>query len=239
MPAVESAPVPAPSTDKKPRPWYHRPGVVAAFLIFFFPLGLLFMWQGKVFPVGVRWAVTGFLALLVFANVVSKRNHPRSSTAMAAQAPKTEANTHRITKTVDEFRAESVQDLNGEPDTTGTNANGNKFYTWNREFVSTTLITDGSESHVIQANVIASRANNDVDVKSRLVINAVGIMQARQMIESANNGKKDYKRFDDVFNWLGEHYDKKGSTRTVGNVTVAVGESVVNGSITLTVFNIY
>ena len=48
--------------------WHENPRNVILLLIFFFPLGLYFMWKHEMWTQNTRWIVTGILALLVISD---------------------------------------------------------------------------------------------------------------------------------------------------------------------------
>jgi hypothetical protein len=240
----EKTPTAEASAQATKPPWHDRTGLVVFLIFLFWPVGLYGLFVSRKIPKGVKWAVGVFFGLMIFSVAAGNRkDHKQPAVATASDAPAVvhgnEVVTSHITKTLDEFRAMSTQDLQGDPDKSETSENGNKVYTWKREFIITALITDGDSPRVLQVSVVAARAKDGVGVKEKLVINAVGIMQARQMIQVASNGPMEYNRFDDVFIWLGENHNKKGATRTVGNVTVTVGNVIEHDKLTMTLFNIY
>ncbi len=243
-PAATPPSVPAPPTQKPP--WHDRTGLVVLLLIFLWPIGVWGLIASRRIPKSVKWGVCGFFALLVIASATGKHDHAKPTAAGPEAAAVTaiaskQAVTSHITKTLDEFRAEVGLGLERDPDTTGTSQDGNQFYTWKNVTSSTTIITDKSTPRVLQINVLAMRANGDaINAVQKAVIVFPGIYLARRMIAAANNETHlEGIAMDDIFSWLGQHYDKEGATRTAGNVMVTTAIVSVKDNFTFTTFKIY
>ena len=147
----------------------------------------------------------------------------------------TAATMHQITKTLDEFKAEPSLGLQRDPDETGTNDSGNKFYRWKSKDGrnSTTFIMDGSKPRVLQVNVIVS------NVKDDLAPALAGYATTLILISLANNETMAADKNKDRSKWLVENYQKEGAAKTMGNVMVAVREVIVKPDFTMTLFTIY
>ncbi|PIR25633.1 MAG: hypothetical protein COX62_04530 [Deltaproteobacteria bacterium CG_4_10_14_0_2_um_filter_43_8] len=63
------------------RPWYHGMPFVITMLFLFSPIGAIFMWTGKRFPLWVRIPITGIIALFLVGLIVS----PEEKTEQASQ----------------------------------------------------------------------------------------------------------------------------------------------------------
>jgi len=57
--------------------WHQKPMSVILLLIFFFPLGLYFMWKNKMWNSKTRWIVTSIILILVIAGA----NNDKSSSS--------------------------------------------------------------------------------------------------------------------------------------------------------------
>jgi len=53
--------------------WHQKPVSVILLLIFFFPLGLYFMWKNGLWTKTIRWVVSGAFALIVVAGSKNER----------------------------------------------------------------------------------------------------------------------------------------------------------------------
>lgn len=49
--------------------WHQKPRNIILLLIFFFPLGLYFMWKNEIWAKKTRWIITGVISLIVIANI--------------------------------------------------------------------------------------------------------------------------------------------------------------------------
>lgn len=70
-------------TSRLERPWYKKGFVVTLALLFFFPVGLILMWAGKVWTPVVRWVVTAFFGLLAVLAVIAPEPPNQESEALA------------------------------------------------------------------------------------------------------------------------------------------------------------
>ncbi len=59
--------------------WHEKPVVVVLLLIFFFPLGLYFMWKNKIWSNKARIGITVVIALLVITQIKTPRNNQSTS----------------------------------------------------------------------------------------------------------------------------------------------------------------
>lgn len=54
--------------------WHQKPISIILLFIFFFPLGLYFMWKNELWNKKIRWIITGIAILLVIANFGNQGN---------------------------------------------------------------------------------------------------------------------------------------------------------------------
>lgn len=57
--------------------WHQKTNSIILLLIFFFPLGLYFMWKNEIWPIKTRWIIT---SVFVFAVILNTRNENSSKT---------------------------------------------------------------------------------------------------------------------------------------------------------------
>ena len=69
----------------QPKTWYQQTGIVIAFLIFFFPVGLYLMWKYKVFPTGVCIVVT-IIIVGIGVSTFSEKGQNQKSNALSREA---------------------------------------------------------------------------------------------------------------------------------------------------------
>ena len=59
--------------------WHQKPISIILLLIFFFPVGLYFMWKNEMWNKKIRWIITGIAILLVIADFEDQGNQSVSS----------------------------------------------------------------------------------------------------------------------------------------------------------------
>lgn len=78
------------------RPWYYRSWFILPLLFFCLPIGLVFMWLGKRYPLWARWTLTGVFGLFWLVIIISPNNSSNlaepefSSTISRKQRPSSE-----------------------------------------------------------------------------------------------------------------------------------------------------
>ena len=59
--------------------WHQKPKLIIILLIFFFPVGLYFMWKNNLWTKKTRWIVTGICSLILIGQLGSKEGGEKSS----------------------------------------------------------------------------------------------------------------------------------------------------------------
>jgi|TARA_B100000795_G_C22772950_1_gene428691 hypothetical protein len=64
--------------------WNEKPLSIILLLLFFFPLGLYFMWKNEVFSKTKRWIISIFLGFVVIGNMSSSSSSSDSSSSLSS-----------------------------------------------------------------------------------------------------------------------------------------------------------
>jgi hypothetical protein len=128
-----------------------------------------------------------------------------------------------INRTLSELRATfGGNDLKGEPDETGTNDSGNKYYQWKFEGGLICVIVKGTTDKIMEVNCIVIRKYaSDDRFKNAAAFARLGLLVESLSNHAVAKGTPEMEKF---LQWTIDNADKKGALSGQGGLTVWVKE---------------